>query len=202
MSVTAAAKKPGGMLDEVQRVLGQFETLQADVQALRQQREDLRRFLDIDAETAELGRLQTEKATVLSNARAESVDILAAARIQADGIIEEARQQADAIMTTASAVATKRAEEILTEARQSATTLRTEAGRGLEAARRESRQTEAVAETRLVAAKLAESVAAEMVERSQNDLRALDRQRQELEQRVTEVRRLLTPLRTAVLSFE
>ena len=58
MSVTAAAKKPGGMLDEVQRVLGQFETLQADVQALRQQREDLRRFLDIDAETAERGRVR------------------------------------------------------------------------------------------------------------------------------------------------
>ncbi|HLG43662.1 MAG TPA: hypothetical protein VI337_01465 [Nitrospirales bacterium] len=119
MSTVEQPKKD--FLSGVKQIITQFEGLAAErdsllreVVALRQQREDAKRFLDIDREKAELAQLQEEKAGILTTADADAAAIRSRGSLDAQATIEAATQRASELITTAE----RRGTEILETARQ------------------------------------------------------------------------------------
>src|SRR3990172_7457170 len=78
--------------EEMQRGFEAIKAVEAEIAALVKQRADVKRFLDIDAEQAELARLQGEKAGILAEATAERDRMLGQARTESDGILTQARE--------------------------------------------------------------------------------------------------------------
>ena len=115
--------------DEIQRDFEGFAALQAEVAALVKQREDQKRFLDINAEKAELARLQEEKAGILAKAEAERDRMLGQARADAEEIQGKARTTAEQV-----------AGGILARANADSDTVRGEARSIVQAAQGEARR--------------------------------------------------------------
>ena len=114
---------------ELREVLDGSEKLEAEVEALRVARVDLNRAFDIDAEKAELARLQQERATILSDAEAERDRMLGQARADAEGIRGKARETAEQVAGGILARANADSETVRGEARSIVQAAQTEARR-------------------------------------------------------------------------
>ena len=115
--------------DEIQRDFEGFAALQAELAALVKPREDQKRFLDINAEKAELARLQEEKAGILAKAEAERDRMLGQARADAEEIQGKARTTVEQV-----------AGGILARANADSDTVRGEARSIVQAAQGEARR--------------------------------------------------------------
>ena len=111
--------------EELRRMIEGIEVLEAETAGLVKTREDLRRYLDIDAEKKELEALQLEKAGILAEANAEAGRIVGQAKAGADDLRRKSAEKAE-----------RTAESILGRAHAEANDIRREAelaGNGLRA---------------------------------------------------------------------
>src|SRR3990167_9845400 len=81
---TTLGKPKASLLTDLERIIHSKDGLEREIADLRTQREDLRRFLDIDAEKAELNSLRAERATILAEASDEASRIVEVAHAQAE----------------------------------------------------------------------------------------------------------------------
>jgi len=125
---------------ELREVLDGSEKLEAEVEALRVARVDLNRAFDIDAEKAELSRLQEEKARILADAEAERDRMLREARIEADGILTKAGETAEQVAVGILARANADSDTTRGEARSVVQAAQGEARRIVSAAQGQARQ--------------------------------------------------------------
>src|SRR3990172_8714809 len=103
--------------EEMQRGFEAIKAVEAEIAALVKQRADVKRFLDIDAEQAELARLQGEKAGILAEATAERDRMLGQARTESDGILTQARETAEQVAAGIVARANEYSDTVRGEAR-------------------------------------------------------------------------------------
>lgn len=115
--------------DEMQRDFEGIKAVEAEIAALVRQRQDLGRFLDIDAEKAELAALQEQKAGILAEAEAERDRMLGVARAEADGIRLKATATAEQLAGSILARANAEADSVRGEARSAVTAAQGEARR-------------------------------------------------------------------------
>jgi hypothetical protein len=102
MSVTSNKIKPL-ILEDLQRLIDQVTASRSEVGTLTAERERLGRFLDVDAEVAELARLRAEKEGILAQAREEASRIISEAHTQTADLRRslEERQKVLKAQTTA-----------------------------------------------------------------------------------------------------
>src|SRR3990167_2440216 len=146
---TTLGKPKASLLTDLERIIHSKDGLEREIADLRTQREDLRRFLDIDAEKAELEALRSERVAILTEAKAEASRIVEAAHAQAEKVAADGRTTLDALTAAERASASRRADEVTAEALRAATAMRESAAQGLDAARKEAVQIVADAESRI-----------------------------------------------------
>jgi len=126
--------------EEMQRGFEAIKAVEAEIAALVKQRADVKRFLDIDAEQAELARLQGEKAGILAEATAERDRMLGQARTESDGILTQARETAEQVAAGIVARANEYSDTVRGEARAVVTAAQGEARSIVTAAQGQARQ--------------------------------------------------------------
>ena len=199
---TTLGKPKASLLTDLERIIHSKDGLEREIADLRTQREDLRRFLDIDVEKAELNALRTERATILAEARDEASRIVEAAHAQAEKVAADGRTTLDALTAAERASASRRADEVTAEALRAATAMRESAERTLDAARKEAARIVADAESRIAEATAAEQRAHVAQTSLEGDRRSIATEAAAFASRVTEVRKWIGPLRAAILGLE
>lgn len=199
---TTIGRPKASLLTDLERIIHSKDALEREIADLRTQRENLRRFLDIDLERAELEALRAERATILAGARDEASQILASAQEQAKTVATDGRTALDALTAVEMAAASRCADEVMAEARRAAMAMRESAELALVAARKEAARILAEAEPQIAEATTAERQVQAARTVLEEDRRNIATREAEFASRVAEVRKWIGPLRAAILGME
>lgn len=188
-------------LDQIQRLFDTKAVLEQEIADLRHQREDLRRFLDIDAEKAELDRLRAERDRILARAEQEAMEIREAASGVSVQTVADAKQEAAHLLADAAAAIDLDRNTILSEARQAAVAMRGEAERVLQAARKSAMDSERECADRMQALTQSEAAARDRTQECDRREATLLNREGDLNLRLAEVRARVQSLRTALVDW-
>lgn len=190
------------VIEELRRMVETVEALEAEIGRLTQQRQDLRRYLDVDAEKAALAGLQEEKATILVDAQVDAEVIATRARTEAEEIRRKIAETAEQVARTLIAKADAEGVTILNEARAAVTAAQEEARRIVARAQGEAgglvRDAEA---TQAAAAKAFADATLALVQVEGREKAVADQER-DLRHKHEDLRKHTAAMRAAVISLE